>query len=347
MKKNESLLPHEAIGEEDDYRTFNLQRNVLCDTNFVALDFETATSSKNSVCEIGIAVVKNGILFEKQTWRVKPPNNRYDGINIAVHGISPEDTINCKEFNEIWSEVCPYLEKQLIVIHNSAFDSYVLYESLLAHSIPFPTSAFICSYQLAKCTFTSLSEFGLSHLCKALNIPFTQHHNAGADAVACAEVFLRILEENATETYASLLQKHNYRIGRFSPNYFRPFRKTKYSSSPSKKTRTAKKAKKIFPAIQIPQEETIFFGKTICFTGESPIGTREEMRQIVIALGATPHSSVTQATDFLIVGSQVSEKISSKHQKALDMQMKGHSIQIIPIEEFMDMLRIYLASSQQ
>ena len=67
MKNNESLLPHEAIGEEDDYRTFNLQRNVLCDTNFVALDFETATSSKNSVCEIGIAVVKNGILLLEKT----------------------------------------------------------------------------------------------------------------------------------------------------------------------------------------------------------------------------------------------------------------------------------------
>ena len=338
--RNKNFYSQDAIRVENDSLPFDLERNVLHNTNFVALDFETATPFRNSICEIGLTVVKDGILCETKTWRVQPPNNQYNRINIGVHGIRPEDTINCKTFHELWPEVSPYLENQLLVMHNSAFDSYVLYDSLLAHSIPFPSCVFVCSYQLAKRTFTSLSEFGLSALCFALDIPFTQHHNAGADAAACAEVFLRILRENATETYGSLLENHDYNIGCFSPNYFRPFKKEKYSSSPCKKTPTAKKSNELFNLSQIPEEARIFSGKTICFTGESPIGKREKMHQIAIALGATPQRTVTRATDFLIVGFRASEELSTKNRKALDMQDKGHGIKIMPIEEFMAILHI-------
>ena len=60
--------------------------------NFVAIDLETATWEKSSICEIGIAVVKDSVITETKSWLVKPYRNRYDAFNIEIHGITPEMT---------------------------------------------------------------------------------------------------------------------------------------------------------------------------------------------------------------------------------------------------------------
>mgnify|MGYP002271330952 CR=1 FL=1 len=36
--------------------------------DFVAIDLETATSHRNSICEIGIAIVKNSKIIESKSW---------------------------------------------------------------------------------------------------------------------------------------------------------------------------------------------------------------------------------------------------------------------------------------
>ena len=40
--------------------------------NFLALDFETATAQWNSPCELGIAVVKDGVVSEVRNCLIKP-----------------------------------------------------------------------------------------------------------------------------------------------------------------------------------------------------------------------------------------------------------------------------------
>lgn len=39
--------------------------------NFVAIDFETATGSRASICEAGICVVREGKVVEKKSWLVR------------------------------------------------------------------------------------------------------------------------------------------------------------------------------------------------------------------------------------------------------------------------------------
>ena len=100
--------------------------------NFVAIDLETATSSRNSICEIGIAVVKNSEIIESKSWLVKPEGNRYDNFNISIHHITPEITQNASSFPIVWKEVEMYLTDGIVVAHNSSFDMYVLKEAFLA-----------------------------------------------------------------------------------------------------------------------------------------------------------------------------------------------------------------------
>lgn len=60
--------------------------------NFIAIDFETATGKRASICEVGIYVVRNGEIAETRSWLVQPENNLYSYWNMQCHGICPEDT---------------------------------------------------------------------------------------------------------------------------------------------------------------------------------------------------------------------------------------------------------------
>ena len=86
--------------------------------DFVAIDFETANSHRDSVCSLGITVVKDNKIVEKRYWLIKPYPFRFDPINISIHGIREADVINEKEFDEVWPEIKPYLENKLVIAHN-------------------------------------------------------------------------------------------------------------------------------------------------------------------------------------------------------------------------------------
>lgn len=333
--ENQELLPNSTFGIVDDYRIFELENPFDNGANFVALDFETATNSRNSVCEIGIAVVKEGKVVEQKVWRVQPPHNEYWNRNILIHGIKPEDTQNLPMFHEIWEEVCPYLEGQIVVAHNTSFDSYVLKDSLLANGISFPQMAFICSCRLANSVFRELYSFTLDSLCEALNIPFANHHNAEADAVACAQVFLEIIKKSETKSYAELLEKYNFRIGRFSDQYFRPFLRIKKLYNGSDTT----KAADIIGDPSKIDEDSYFYGKNICFTGKSPLGTRDEMKQLITGIGGIYDDKLKTTTNILVVAPQVagnlkSGKKSEKEDKVIKFRQKGYDIEIMTIEDF-------------
>ena len=43
--------------------------------NFIAIDFETATGKRASICEAGICVVRDGEIVETRSWLVRPQGN--------------------------------------------------------------------------------------------------------------------------------------------------------------------------------------------------------------------------------------------------------------------------------
>ena len=62
------------------------------------------------------------------------------------------------------------------------------------YGMTYPDYPFFCSVILARRTIprTLCPSFSLPHLCHFLGIPFNNHHNALADAEACAKVFLAL-----------------------------------------------------------------------------------------------------------------------------------------------------------
>lgn len=159
---------------------------------FTAIDFETATGRRNSACAVGIVTVENGNITEKFYSLIQPPDNTYFGMNIAVHGIRPADTVNSPTFAELYPEIKTRLQGRTMVAHNESFDRSVLQRTMEHYALDY------AELQLAKrweCTMRIYQAKGfvpykLNACCEKLGITL-QHHEALSDAIGCAHLYLR------------------------------------------------------------------------------------------------------------------------------------------------------------
>ena len=163
--------------------------------NFIAIDFETATGRRASVCEAGICVVRDGRIVETRSWLVRPQDNMYSYWNMQIHGIHPNDTEQSPEFPEVWAEISEYLDEcPVLVAHNAAFDISCIRSSLELYGLQKPDITYYCSLRAAR----KLYDFGcntLDYLCDQFEIPCGQHHRAGDDAEMCARLFIREVKD--------------------------------------------------------------------------------------------------------------------------------------------------------
>lgn len=160
--------------------------------NFLAIDFETATSLRSSICEVGICAVRNGEVAETRSWLVQPQDNQYSCFNMKIHGITPDDTYDAPQFDRVWEEIERlYLDEfDTLVAHNMPFDRSCLQQTASLYNIHLPKLNWRCSLSTARKVYS----FGcnkLGYLCERLGIPEGKHHRAGDDAEMCARLFIR------------------------------------------------------------------------------------------------------------------------------------------------------------
>ncbi len=154
---------------------------------FTAIDFETASGYRNSICQVGLVRVENGIITKEVNLLAQPPDNYYWSRFTDIHGIAAKDTVNAPTFAQIWHQIAPYIENQNVVAHNGfGFDFPVLDNTLLHYGLLIPHYNKFCTYKIYKSN--------LANLCKEFNIQLN-HHDALSDARACAELYLKSLKE--------------------------------------------------------------------------------------------------------------------------------------------------------
>ena len=304
--------------------------------NFVAIDIETATSFRGSICEIGLAVVENGELVKSRSWLIKPKNNEYDRFNIHIHGITPEMTELSPTFKDTWPEIQDLLQHHTVISHNTAFDMYALADALTESELNFPNFDYFCSLRLSRKAFPGLYSYSLPSLCDALKIEFNNHHRAEADAKGCAEVFLRILSEFQVEKIEDLQGILNITKGKFDGHKHSPQRQ----KGSSKYTYKGNLLKDINADESKFDESNYFFGKEVCFTGSFSFGVRRNLLQAIANIGGSPTNSVTKTTNVLVVGQKDyrvkgSEGMSSKQKKALTLIERGQDLEIMSESEFL------------
>lgn len=185
--------------------------------DFLALDFETATAKWDSPCELGIAIVKYGVVSEVRNWLIKPLSWPYfSPWNVAVHGIRPADVANAPSFEELWEEVGPLVQNSTIVAHNASFDMGVLRGTLASYRIGHPLFQYFCSVSLSKKIWPHMPKHDLKTLCTRNGIPLV-HHRAGNDAEATARLVLRAGEQLGSSSIEDLLVRARLNMGVFYP----------------------------------------------------------------------------------------------------------------------------------
>lgn len=298
--------------------------------DFITIDFETATAARDSPCELGLTFVEDFKILETKSWLIKPtyyPN--FDYFNTLIHGIEPKDVANEPEFNEIWKEVKPLIENKFLIAHNAGFDFSVLRRTLDTYKIDYPNLDYSCSYIFSKKIWEGLPAYDLKTLCNFNKIDFN-HHRAAADSKATAELAIKAFQFAEVASKEDFPEKLRTIVGRLFSGGYKP------SETKSKTTDITK----IVGDPQKHNPESIFYGRTVVFTGTLSSMVRANAQQLIADIGGSLGNSVTKDTDFLIIGHQdyrvVGEAgMSRKQEKAVKMIEQGAHLEIISENDFL------------
>lgn len=159
---------------------------------FLAIDFETANYNRDSACAIGLVRVEDGQIVERQTHLIKPPSDDFEFT--YIHGISWDDVKDKFTFGELWPVIEPMFDDiDFMAAHNSSFDEGVLRACCELYGIKYPEIPFQCTVKISR-KLWKIYPTKLDLVCDYFNIPLN-HHEAGSDTEACAQIMMRAIKE--------------------------------------------------------------------------------------------------------------------------------------------------------
>lgn len=168
---------------------------MLAMTDFVAIDFETANPNLTSICSVGCVKVQGGVVVDSFYSLVSPVPNYFYRKFTSIHGITAADVASAPKFDAVWPDLRAFIGNLPLVAHNAAFDAGCLRATLKYYGFEMPDNPFLCTLTKARSMIprTLCTSFSLPSLAEFLGIPFNNHHNALADAEACAKIAQAIL----------------------------------------------------------------------------------------------------------------------------------------------------------
>ena len=162
---------------------------------FVAFDVETPNRLNHRMSAIGISVIENGRITEEFESLVDPETD-FEPYNTWLTGIDEYAVRGAPTFPQLWPVIEPVMRSGVLVAHNAAFDLRVLRSCLRDYDIEWQDRAeYLCTVQMGRKLLPEISH-KLDALCRYYGIRL-EHHHAGSDSHACAEVLLRYLTGGA------------------------------------------------------------------------------------------------------------------------------------------------------
>ncbi|MFC3185123.1 3'-5' exonuclease [Pseudoglutamicibacter albus] len=157
--------------------------------DFVAIDFETANGFRGSACAVGLVRVRDGAVVDTYASLLQPPAgfDHFDPRNVSIHGIHPEQVETAPRFADAYPEIAEFIGGDLVLAHNAAFDIGVIRAGLQACGVGAQKLVYACTVQLARKVYDLMS-YSLPFAAHAAGFDLTSHHDALADARACAAI---------------------------------------------------------------------------------------------------------------------------------------------------------------
>ena len=276
--------------------------------DFVAVDVETANADLASICQIGIATVRMGRVEDVWTQLIDP-RDYFDPMNISIHHIDKSMVRGSPRFKDIFNDLESRFSQ--VVVSHTQFDRVAISKACELCKKQLPEKIWLDSARVVRRAWPekyARRGYGLANVAADLGISF-EHHDAGEDARASAEIVIRACADTGLDIEGWLERA----VKPISPHAHEPIEREGNS-------------------------EGSFFGEILVFTGALSI-PRREAANLAAATGCEVDANVTKKTTLLIVGDQDVRQLdghqkSSKHRKAETLIKKGQSIRILRESDF-------------
>lgn len=280
---------------------------------FIALDVETANSDLSSICSVGLVHFRNGEPFKTFSFLIDP-EDAFDSMNVAIHGITPEDVAGKPTMREIFPLISSALSG-FVIAHHTAFDRVAFARAAAKHGFPELQFTWLDTARVTRRAWEKFAYvgYGLENLAREFKIEF-RHHEASEDARAAGLILLRAMAETGLSV----------------------------SEWIDRARLPLQEKQKVLAASGNPDGPLA--GEVIVFTGALEIA-RQAAARLAAAAGCDVRNSVTNATTILVIGDQdvrrfKGEAKSAKHRKAEDLIRSGASLKIVSEADFARLVSI-------
>lgn len=173
--------------------------------DFTAIDFETANSSNASACAVGLVRVRDSQIVAQTGWLIRPPagHEAFFELNTRIHGLTAEDVADAPRWDEQIDRLAAFAGADILVAHNAGFDMAVMRSACEVTEVPCPPYRYACSLQAARKAYR-LDSYRLPFVAAEAGFTDFAHHNAVADALACAHVMIDIARRTQADSIDAL-----------------------------------------------------------------------------------------------------------------------------------------------
>lgn len=162
--------------------------------SYAVVDLEaTGTGAKAAIIQVGIVIIEGGQVVETYATDVNPHQSLDQHIK-DLTGISDAQLAKAPTFSQVAGQIYQRIAGRTFVAHNVQFDANLLAEHLFLEGFDLRTPR-IDTVELAQVCFPTIDKYSLSNLDQHLDLGLGTAHTAINDALATAQLFLKIIDK--------------------------------------------------------------------------------------------------------------------------------------------------------
>ena len=324
---------------------------------------ETANDDWGSICQIGVVRYTNGQAGASDSWLCTPPPGleRFDALNIGIHGITPDDVADAPAFGDVLGDVVAAVGELPVVAHNAQFDMTAFSRACAAAGQPVPHWTFGCSLALARAAKLGISNHRLPTVAAHFGVELAKHHDALSDARACGDIIVGLAsagvsggsDASSDEGFAGFFWASGFTLGELTPDKVLPVLR-----ADARGLNIAAQRNRLFPgtvveaAAEVPEEkprrrqrpawekaatpsvipetntkadpEGALYGHNVTLTGDFEPYDKSMLWSGIAERGGVIGKNVTKKTTLLVCGPW--HTVTSKQKRAEELIEKGQEI---------------------
>lgn len=171
-----------------------LDYNLFSNNKFIALDLETTglSSKTEKIIEIGAVKVINGEIVDSFNTLINP-QIVIKKLITNLTGIDNTMVKNSPTIEEVLPSFIDFIEDYTLVAHNANFDMGFLKTNAQRMNLEI-NNPVEDTVKLSRQYLPKLTNHKLNTVADYLKICLNNHHRAMADCIACAQIYLKILQ---------------------------------------------------------------------------------------------------------------------------------------------------------